>query len=671
MKISLDWLGDYLELPAAPTERELADELTLKTVEVEGWQHLGSDTVFEIDNKSLTNRPDLWGHHGIAREYAAIYRLPLSGPVPEALRVARPPARTGLIAGTVDPSVCRRLTVVELELGADGPARTPGWLAERLTRLGQQSTDALDDLAAYVMFATGQPVQLRAVTDDATTDDVASDDAPGVRRRLLEAETLDPAVVRRETHRLGVRTEASVRQEKGLDTQRVDQAIDLYLALLPAVAPGVRAVAMQDHDPDPTQRTEIELDFGYLDARMGVPIDPDEVCAILESLGFEVHRDGMHLRTLAPTWRSTGDVSVPEDVLEEVARIHGYASIPAAPLEATLDYLAPTELRPLDRRVREQLAARGGMQEVVTYAWAADRMLDAAGLDPSSGVALVDPPAPDRATLRASLVPNLLEAVASNLRHTAEFGLYEVGTTFDGTRTEPWAEDFEPLPVQRTHAAAVLVGVDGRELFLRMKGIVEMLARWCQIAELRLETEADAARAAGAMDAADTTDTTGGDARGPGWADRQARLALVADGRRVGTLALLGTRCRRTSGIGAVQVACFELNLDALRLNPTRENDYRPVSEWPESEFDLSIVVPEAITWAQLSASAASARGIVDRIGHLGEFRGGQIPAGDKSVTLRVSLRPRSGTLGGAEIAEARAAVIAALDHDLGARLRT
>ena len=639
MRISLEWLRDYVGLSADAADRELADQLTLKTVEVEGRLALGADTVFDIDNKSLTNRPDLWGHHGIAREFAAIYRLPLAEP---AAAADRPPLRTGLI-GEVDPEVCRRLTVVELESSGEVLPPAPDRLRERIVRVGGESSDALTDLGTYVMFATGQPVDVVRVDR---------------RRYRLEAAALNPTVVRRNAQRLGVRTEATTRHEKGIDTQRVDQAVDLYLALLPRVAPGVRAVAMQDHDPAPTQRAEIVLDLGFLDRRIGLPIEAAEVRATLEALGFEVHLDGTRLRVLAPTWRSTGDVSLPEDVLEEVARIHGYESIPPARLGGAFTHLAPAELRPLDRRVREQLAARAEMREVVTYAWAADRMLEAAGHDPADGIALLDAPAPDRATLRPSLVPNLLEATAANLRHSARFAAFEVGAVFDGTRTEPWTGAFEPLPVQRTHAAAVLVGEDGPALFRRAKGVLEMLVRSCQIADLRLEPD----------------DGESGN-EDPVWADRQARLALVAHGRRVGTLALLSTRSRRLAGIEAgVHVACLALDLDALSVHATRENSYRPVSEWPEGEFDLSVVVPEHTAWARLSASAEAAaapQGVdLERVAHVGEFRGGWVPDGEKSVTLRVGLRPLAGTLDGGQIAAARAEVIAALGRDLGARLR-
>ena len=210
----------------------------------------------------------------------------------------------------------------------------------------------------------------------------------GSRRFVLEVATFAPRVIRRGAQRTGLRTEASARYEKGLDTQRVDQALDLYLTLLARSAPEARIVAMQDHDPDPTPRAEVEVDLDFLTKRIGMRLEPARIQAILEGLGFDVRSDSTRLTTLAPTWRSTGDVSIPDDVLEEVARIHGYEEIPAASLGGTFTHVPRAGIYPLDRRVREQLAARFGMQEVLTYPWSAERMLRAAGFDPADGVML-------------------------------------------------------------------------------------------------------------------------------------------------------------------------------------------------------------------------------------------------------------------------------------------
>ena len=647
------------------------------------------DVVLEADNRSLTNRPDLWGHHGVAREFSAILGLPLAGPVP-GTKAPRPAPTSGLI-GTIDPAVCQRMAVAELEL--DDQVPSPLWLRSRLARIGEGSVSLLVDLGNYVVFATGQPVHvydadritlpLSAVTQTAPLEmdllngqhirlpegaavirdanepvglagimgGAPSAVSAGSRRFLLEVATFAPRVIRRGAQRTGLRTEASARYEKGLDTQRVDQALDLYLTLLARCAPEARIVAMQDHDPDPTPRAEVEVDLDFLTKRIGMRLEPARIQAILEGLGFDVRSDSTRLTALAPTWRSTGDVSIPSDVLEEVARIHGYEEIPAASLGGTFTHVPPAGIYPLDRRVREQLAARFGMQEVLTYPWSAERMLQAAGFDPAEGVMLDGAPAPDRATLRPSLVPNLLEAVCANLRFTPRFSIFEVGAGYDGTSSRPWAGRFEMMPALSTRAAAMLAGPDGRDLFLQAKGILAMLAPACWIADLQLERPGDGAA-------------------GPAWADRQVRLVLTAHGRQAGTLALLSTRCRRLAGIEGAQIACFELNLGALTMHATRENSYQPIPEWPESAFDLSVVVPEETRWAQASDSVQSAGGLVHRADFVGEFRGSWVPQGHKSMTLRVTLRPRSATLTSDDIAAARDDVLTALGRDLGAYLR-
>jgi phenylalanyl-tRNA synthetase beta chain len=434
-----------------------------------------------------------------------------------------------------------------------------------------------------------------------------------------------------------------------LDTQRVDQAIDLFLALLAIAAPNDLVSGYQDHNPSATEGARIAVPIEFLNTRIGLRLDIKEIADTLAALGFDAEIDADTVQVTAPTWRSTGDVSIPDDVLEEVARIHGYDAIPAASVSGTFAYLSPSEIQPIDRRVRQQLAARADMQEVVTYPWCADHMLRAAGLDAADGVGFEGAPAPDRASLRPSLIPNLLEAVAQNLRYIDAFDIFEVGTVFAGGEHASFAGDFELMPGQTKHAAAMLVGADGAALFLRAKGVFEMLRRHTHVVDLVfVELDDDE----------------------PTWADRQARLGLMSAGRQIGTLGLLSTRCKRLSGIEHGQVAAFELDLGGLQLQPTRDNAYRPVSDLPESDFDLSVVVAAETTWAAIETSALSAGGPVDRAMYVGEFRGSWVPEGHKSTTVRVTLRPQGSTLTADDIASNREAVLEALSRDIGAYLR-
>jgi phenylalanyl-tRNA synthetase beta chain len=695
MKISLDWIGEYVNLPEHLTDDDLARDLTLKTVEVESQTILDEshwkDPILEVDNKSLTNRPDLWGHYGIAREFAAIYQTPLKQLHQQpAIR----PTPCAELIGEVDGALCRRLALVEFTLDHDVPS--PLWLRNRLARLGQATVNLLVDLSNYVMLATGQPIHIydrdklslplsavfspdtvqidllngQRVSIPAPAPLIRDNNGPvavagimggaesaiesGSRRFIFEAACFQPRPVRRAAQTLGLRTESATRFEKGLDTQRVDQAVDLFLVLLATTAPGSAAIRWQDYDPSPTAGSPITVSTDFLNSRIGLELDAEEIRKTLQALGFTVIVESGAITVTPPTWRSTGDISIPEDIVEEVARIHGYDSIPTARVGGTFVHLSPTELWPVDRRIREQLAARAGLQEIVTYPWTSDQMLRAAELDSVSKVTLDAASAPDRSTLRPSLVPNLLEAVVQNLRYTEEFGIFEIGTVFSNAQYTPIVDQFESIPSQAKHAAAMLVGSNGQALFLRAKGILEILRRHCQLVDLQFDNHF-----------ADNGEDSSC------WADRQARLRLLADQVQVGMLGLLSTRCRRLSGIGQPHVACFELDLGKLRVHPSRENSYRAISELPESDFDLSIVIPAETTWAQVQASAMSIGGLVDSVGFVGEFTGSWVPAGHKSTSIRVTLRPRTTTLTKEDIGHARESVLAALSRDVDAYLRT
>ncbi len=348
-----------------------------------------------------------------------------------------------------------------------------------------------------------------------------------------------------------------------------------------------------------------------------------------------------------PTWRSTGDVSLPHDIVEEVARIYGYDNISVAPLSVALAPVRKLNRRPLDRAIREQLATRAGMQEIVTYPWVADDMLAAAGYGNVQTVRIEGAPAPDRGSLRPSLVPNLLEAIAVNLRYMQSFELFEVGTVFSGGPFAAYRDMFEPMPQQSRMLAAVLIGDNGPALFRRAQGVLEMLRRHCHLTDLQFTDETDAP-----------------------WADQYARVGVTANGGPAGALGLLTTRCRRLAGIEAVQVACFELDLGKVTAHESRENRYEPVPELPDADFDLSVIVADNIRWNRIHETVANADELIHRVTFIDEFRGTWVPVGHRSVTLRVTLRPKETTLTAEVIASARAQAIAALERGLDAHLR-
>ena len=641
------------------------------------------DAILEIDNKSLSNRPDLWGHYGIARELATIYELPLR-PLPTAPR----PGPSSKLIGELDGTVCRRFAAVAIEDDdVAGPA--PLWLRSRLARTGQGSIDLYVDLSAYVMFAVGQPshvydadriglpLSVRTVDGPGRLkllDGTAVELGPGIpviadaagpvglagvmggdgskvgphtRRYLLEAATFRPQPIRRSSQRLGLRTEASARYEKALDTQRVDAALDLFLHLLREIAPTATVTVAQDVTLDPTTPAQVAVGLDYLSTRIGTVLDAKEIEQTLDSLGFSIDLDANVLRTVAPSWRSTGDITLPPDIVEEVARIHGYDNLPVTSPAVVLQPPRALGARPVDRVVRETLATRAAMQEVVTYPWVSDAMLMAVGVDKADTVRFDGAPAPDHDSLRPSLVPNLIEATRENLRFVAEVDIFEVGTVFHRPPDTLDTAGTEPLPQLVQMLAGIMTGSDGAVLFRRAKGVLEQLSRIGHLTAL---------------------DFVPGDTAV--WADASARVAITAKGEVIGTLGLLTKRARRLAGLDVAQAACFELDLGGVSAHTSRDNTFEALPELPEADFDLSVVTADSMPWARIADVAEHADPLVHRVAFVDEFRGSWVPAGRRSVTLRVTLRPMDATLTTETINASRSRVITALAERADAHLR-
>lgn len=647
------------------------------------------DTLLEIDNKSLTNRPDLWGHYGIAREVAAIYGLELK-PLPTLVL----PGRTGTLAAEIeDPARCARYTVTRLTGVSAGDS--PFWMRSRLARVGQRPINILVDLTNYVMLAVGQPshafdadllrgtIRVRlAATDEAIDllDDrvlgvaerrndatlVIADDGgpvalagvmggkrsavvPTTRELVLEMANFAPAGVRRTAAALGARTESSTRFEKGLSPLLIDCGLGLFLDLARRTVPNAEVTEHVDVFPAPPRPISLDVPTDFIRQKLGNSLPEETIRTLLERLGFAVAaRDGM-LAITVPWWRATGDVSIPEDIVEEVGRLYGYENLAFVPPQIALTQAVRQPRVRMERRLREYLASRGAMREVVTYPWVDDDYVSAAGLDGMASVMLHAPPAPTRRRLRISLIPGLLEVVAANVRRMGELRIFELGRVF-GPEWAPASEaNGECLPRQPKHLAAAMTGADAGRLFFLAKGLLAALARDVQIAPL---TFAD-------------------DALNADWADSRGRLAIRSGDRVVGTLGVLARRALRLSRIRGSAVVVVELDVEGLAPLGSRTNQYAPLPTHPEVDFDLSFLVDVSVRWSDVENALAGASPLVTAVQFLEEYRGEQVVKGQKSLAVRLRLGAEDRTLTSADIDRAAAAAAVALTHTVGAEIRT
>lgn len=682
MKLSLEWLRDYVDLPAGLPVATLMHDLTMATVEVESATPVDGDTVFEIDNKSLTNRPDLWGHYGIARELAAIYTLPLK-PLVEplsSLLPARPPMAP--LVGAIDPE-CRRFTATAFSNVR--PAESPAWLRARLARVGQNSINLWVDLTNYVMLDTGQPLHaydartltlplgtrmsrqgertrllngdeyelgdgMLMIVDGRTIAGIAgvmggydSSVTAATTEIVLECANFDPLTIRRASRRLNLRTDASSRFEKGIDTPRIDLAVAKFIALVRQIQPDAAVDAVADVCREPTEPGRVATSLEYLESRLGAALHEHEVVRSLEALGFDVAMRGRGLDVTVPTWRATGDVSGPHDLLEEIARLKGYDNFAFVPADVQLVKTALDPRAQFERRLRDLLTLTGGMYEVVTYPWVKREFLDAAGVDASGALKLHVAPAPDQDTVRPSLIPNLLEAVAQNLGFFETFRIFELGRVFPGGTTAGDHPE-EQLPVQPRHLAGALAGPDAAALFREAQGLLELLPRVTHGAPMAL-------RGAG----------------GPAWADAAARIGLTGPDGPIGTLAVVTKRARRMAGIKRGEVVMFEIDLDALAPLPSRTNRFNPIANYPQADVDISLLFDAAAPWESIAAGAASAGEEIRDVVFVDDYRGKGVPEGRKSITLRLRIGVPGRTLRSEEINAIGDRARAALRQRLGA----
>ena len=349
------------------------------------------DIILEIDNKSMTNRPDLWGHYGIARELAALYDLPL---VPFEKYV--PEAVEEYDVRIKDVERCPRYIGARVEGLSVKPS--PFEMQSRIWRVGMRPINALVDVTNYVMLATGQPThvfdsnhiidhievrraeegeKLQLLNDKElalSTDDLVIADAEGAVALagvmggakdsvlpetdsvILEVANFESRGVRRAALRYDNRTEASSRYEKAVDPERCDQALSLAMKLFAELYPDMKVTAFKDLYEKKLERAEIDVDFDWLDRRLGKRIPQEIVAKKLGTMGYEVTftETGMHI--VVPTWRSTGDVSIKADIMEEVARMYGYENFEATTITTSFDGAINQLDVDLVRRVKEYLA---------------------------------------------------------------------------------------------------------------------------------------------------------------------------------------------------------------------------------------------------------------------------------------------------------------------------
>ncbi len=615
-------------------------------IELQRPLNLSADFVIEVDNKSLTHRPDLWGHHGMAREVAAITGKKLLDPVRAAL-----PGGTAPIQVTVeDFALCPRYSALVFENVTVQPS--PLWLQYRLEAIGLNAINNIVDVTNFVMAELAQPMhafdadklrggiivrtakageKIAALNGETYELDesnlVIADPAGAValagviggaesaisestRRIVLESANFNASSVRKTSSRLKLRTDASMRFEKAQDPLNTLRGLRRALQLLQEVSPGIRvAGGVADAYRPIAEPSPIELPLDWLDRKLGRAVPPSEVRAILESLEFGVDETGSRTFSVrVPTWRATKDVTIKDDLAEEVGRMIGYDSIsPVAPLAPARVPPANPE-RAFHHRVREMAAAQG-FTEVYNYSFVSEEQ--ARTFEMERDVEVANPIASDQHLMRSGLLAGIAKNVNDNARHFESFRLFEIGRAVHKDREVP------------RFVAAIYAKDDGVAGLLELKRLTECLLVGVSVRPTQSKTYEHPRRSG---------DIYHGDAL-------------------VGRLFEF-----HPSVVETGRAAALDLDLSAMEKFEASPVSYQPVRRFPTSAFDLSVIAPPRTLIGDVEHRLRELAGpALVSISFVREFT---LPDGSRSLSYRLTAGAADRTLSSEEVGAMRAAII-------------
>ncbi len=643
--ISADHSG-LMELPAdTPIGKAITEVFAIK------------DLVFEVDNKSLTNRPDLWGHYGIAREFAA-----LSGRELKPLETVELSAFDGLEPIEIkveDTELCYRYT--GLKVRNITKKVSPVDMRIRLFYCGSRAINLLADLTNYLMLEMGQPMHafdcakvdkievkrfpspFPFVTLDGTerrvdenTLMICSGGTPvavagvmggldseiedGTDSLLLESANFDGVSVRRSATRLGLRTDASMRYEKTLDPEMTVPAISRFMKLLMDIDPGAQVIS-KCTDVYVKHYPQVTLDFNkaYVDRYTGIQIEDGQILHTLRALGFGAEQQGDRFTVRVPSWRATKDVTIKADIIEEITRIYGYDNFQVSTTLSPLYPKKKSQGNKADNFVKDILVQRFGLHEVHSYIWSDVKKSKALGIEVENNVRLINAQTPDHEVLRTNMGPTLLSFVQENKAFGGDFGIFEIGRVCEGL-------DGDGLCVERKKLGIVLYSRTRgeKELYFQLAGAVKLLGR---------DIKRDALTLANCQPFHP-------------WQHPRNTAAISCNGESLGWLCTVHPTVVEHIDKKAA-VVCAQLDMDSFAAIPTVDVAYQEPSRFPGIDIDLSLLVPDGMAFAAMEPAWSHIdRGVLGGVSLIDSFQLG----GKKSLTLRFAFSSQEKTLSKEEV---------------------
>jgi len=568
------------------------------------------DIIFEVDNKSLTNRPDLWGHYGIAREFAALTGQelkPLNLVEPEYSGEDFVPVNV-LATDSVYRYSCMKFDNIKRQ-------KSPMNMRIRLFYCGMRGINFLADLTNYIMLELGQPMhafdanKINAIkvgkpaenliftTLDGTEREVDTDtlliyndDTPvaiagimggldseivdGTSSVVLESANFDGVCVRKSSSRLGLRTDASMRYEKVLDPELTETAIYRFASLLFENDSDAKAVSkISDEYVKKYPVIDLEFKKEYVDRYTGINIESDQILSTLSLLGFGCSYTDDTFKVKVPTWRATKDVTIKADIIEEITRIYGYDNFEITTTKSSLVPVRETVEKSEERRTKDILVQKYGLNEVHSYIWCDGKKYKKLGIEVEDNVRILNIATPENGTIRNSMLPTLLSFTYENRRYEDCFGIFEVGRVVDGVDSDGLCKERRRLGVvlfERTKSE--------KELFFDAVSMIRYISSALKhsVAEFKnVEISHN-------------------------WQHPKNTVEILMNGTVVGSLCTLHPGNASKIDKNAA-IVCFEIDMDDMAKAKVSSISFEEPSKFPSVEVDLSVIMPDGKRFGDLA----------------------------------------------------------------------
>lgn len=635
------------------------------------------DIIYEVDNKSLTNRPDLWGHYGIAREIAAITGRELKPLEVEDLEKYNNLDKLKISIENKDE--CYRYSALTIDNVTKKQSSYK--MKTRLTYCGLRPISLLVDMTNYIMLELGQPMHafdkhfiksinvktLKEPEEFTTLDNtkrnldtgtlmIYNENTPvaiaGVmggkdtqitdetNSLFLESANFDAVVVRKTASKLGLRTDASSRYEKTLDPELTKIAVERFVKVLKDEDENI-TVSSSFSDVYLNKYPVIKIDITreYINNKIGAEFTLERIVEVLESLKFKVEvKENDSITIEVPSFRATKDVSGKADIIEEISRVYGYDNIiPQTNLWKVFP-VREDEIRTLEYSSKKMLAEKFGLSEVHSYVWYDTKLNNELGIKVADNIKIVNGLNRADSTLRANMAPTMLYAIYKNIKNYNEFGIFEIGRTFEYLHNDENCKEYKVLAIAKTSTTKT-----EEELLFELKSMIDSITKVNK--NICLEYVKN-------------------DSIKENYIHPVNSFILKFNGINLGYISTLNPRVRDNINPKS-NIVIAEIRIDLLSDIPKEPIVYKEISRYQTVDFDFSIIVDKDVKYSQIESVINSSNlTYLQEYNLIDVYENEEKLKDKKNITIRFKVGSYDKTLTKEEIDEEREKLITNLDKN-------